>query len=108
MSKRSLYSPEEKYPVISEIIDDHRSVNSITKKHSLSWKTINDWIRKYKDGGLEGLKESNTWKRYDHALKQATVLAVINKKKSILEATIFFQISSTSVYKKIDFTLSYW
>ncbi|MGL9727371.1 transposase [Enterococcus sp. DIV0756] len=99
MSKRSLYSPEEKYYVISEVIDDRRSMNSIAKKHSLSWKTINDWIRKYKDGGLEGLKESNTWKRYDQALKQAAVLAVINKKMSVLEATMFFQISSTSVLR---------
>ncbi len=29
MSKRSLYSPEEKYPIISEVIDGRRSMNSI-------------------------------------------------------------------------------
>ena len=90
MSKRSHYSPEEKYHVISEVIDGRYSVNNIAKKHSLSWETIKDWIRKYKDGGLEGLKESNTWKRYDHAVKQEAVLAVINKKMSILEATLFW------------------
>ncbi|EMF0428363.1 helix-turn-helix domain-containing protein [Enterococcus faecium] len=90
MSKRSLYSPEEKYHVISEVIDGRYSVNNIAKKYSLSWETIKDWIRKYKDGGLEGLKESNTWKRYDHAVKQEAVLAVINKKMSILEATLFW------------------
>jgi transposase-like protein len=100
MSKRSLYSPEEKYHVISEVIDGRCSVNSIAKKHSLSWEAINDWIRKYNDGGLEELKESKTWKRYDHALKQEAVLAVINKKMSVWEATMFFQISSTSVLRK--------
>lgn len=56
MSQESLYSPEEKYHVISEIIDDRHSVNSIF----LSWEDINDWIRKYNDGGLEGLKETKT------------------------------------------------
>lgn len=99
MSKRSFYSPEEKYQIISEVMDGRRSVNSIAKKHALSRKTINDWIRKYNDGGLEGLKESKTWKRYDNTLKQEAVLAVINKKMSIFQATLFFQISSTSVLR---------
>lgn len=100
MSKRSFYSPEEKYQIISEVMDDRRSVNSIAKKHSLSWEAINDWIRKYNDGGIEGLKESKTWKRYDNTLKQEAVSAVINKKMSIFQATMFFQISSTSVLRK--------
>lgn len=99
MSKRSFYSPEEKYQIISEVMDGRRSVNSIAKKHSLSWEAINDWIRKYNDGGLEELKESKTWKRYDNTLKQEAVLAVINKKMSIFKATMFFQISSISVLR---------
>lgn len=99
MSKRSFYSPEEKYQIISEVMNGRRSVNSIAKKHSLSWEAINDWIRKYNDGGLEELKESKTWKRYDNTLKQEAVLAVINKKMSIFKATMFFQISSTSVLR---------
>lgn len=99
MSKRSFYSPEEKYQIISEVMDGRRSMNSIAKKHSLSWEAINDWIRKYNDGGLEELKESKTWKRYDNTLKQEAVLAVINKKMSIFKATMFFQISSTSVLR---------
>ena len=99
MSKRSIYSPEEKFQIISEVMDSRRSVNSIAKKHALSQKTINDWIRKYNDGGLEGLKESKTWKRYDNTLKQEAVLTVINKKMSIFQATMFFQISSTSVLR---------
>lgn len=36
MTKRSLYSPEEKYHVISEVIDGGHSVNSIAKRYSLS------------------------------------------------------------------------
>lgn len=100
MSKRSLYSPEEKYHIISEVIDGRRSMNSTAKTHSLSWEAINDWIRKYKNGGLDGLKESKTWKQYDNLLKQEAVLAVINKKMSILEATMLFQISSTSVLRR--------
>lgn len=70
MSKRSLYSLEEKYQVISEVMDGRHSVNSITKKHFLPWTTIKDWIRKYTDDGIEGLKKSTVWKRYESDLKQ--------------------------------------
>ncbi|NKD39825.1 helix-turn-helix domain-containing protein [Enterococcus casseliflavus] len=41
-------------------MNGHNSLNSIAKKHSLSWATIKDWIRKYNDDGIEGLKKSTT------------------------------------------------
>ena len=74
MSKRSLYSLEEKYQVISEVMDGRHSVNSITKKHFLPWTTIKDQICKYTDDGIEGLKKSTMWKRYESDLKQKTLL----------------------------------
>lgn len=100
MSKRSNYSPKEKYQILSEALDECHSVNSIAKKYSISHNTVTDWIRKYKDSGLEGLKEATTWKRYKNDLKQKAVLAVINNEMSLLQATKNFQISSTSVLGK--------
>lgn len=100
MSKRSKYSPKEKYQIISEVMDGRHSVNTVAKKYALSWTTINDWIRKYNDEGVEGLKESTTWKRYDSELKLKAVLAVINEEMSLSRATVFFQLSSTSVLRK--------
>ncbi|MDT2660727.1 helix-turn-helix domain-containing protein [Enterococcus hulanensis] len=100
MSKRSKYSPKEKYQIISEVMDGRHSVNTVAKKYALSWTTINDWIRKYNDEGVEGLKESTTWKRYDSELKRKAVLAVINEEMSLSRATVFFQLSSTSVLRK--------
>lgn len=32
MSKRSIYSPEEKFQIIPEMMDRRRSVNSVAKK----------------------------------------------------------------------------
>ena len=100
MSKRSLYSPEEKYQVISEVMDGRHSVNSIAKKYSLSWATIKDWLRKYKDDGIDGLKKSTTWKRYESDLKQKAVLAVINDEMSLRQVTVFFQLSSPTILRK--------
>lgn len=100
MSKKSLYSPEEKYQVISEVMNGHNSLNSIAKKHSLSWATIKDWIRKYNDDGIEGLKKSTTWKRYTSDLKRNAVLAVINEELSLRQATAVFQLSSTTILRK--------
>ncbi|MBO0453899.1 transposase [Candidatus Enterococcus murrayae] len=56
MSKRSRYSPEEKYQVISEVMDGHYSLNSVAKRYSLSWAMIKEWIHKY-DDEIEGLKK---------------------------------------------------
>lgn len=100
MSKRSKYSPKEKYQIISEVMDGRHSVNTVAKKYALSWTTINDWIRKYNDEGVEGLKESTTWKRYGSELKRKAVLAVLNEEMSLSRATVFFQLSSTSVLRK--------
>lgn len=100
MSKRNLYSPKEKYQIISEVMDGQQSVNSIAKKYSLPWSTIKDWLRKYNDDGIEGLKESTTWKRYSSSLKQNAVLAVINEELSIRQATAVFQLSSTTILRK--------
>lgn len=100
MSKRSPYSLEEKYQIISEVMDGRHSVNSVAKRYSLSWWTINNWIRTYNNGGLEGLKESKTWKRYDNNLRQEAVLAVINEEMSFHQASVFFQISSHTVLRR--------
>ncbi|MGQ4245091.1 transposase [Enterococcus casseliflavus] len=100
MSKKSLYSPEEKYQVISEVMNGRHSLNSIAKKHSLSWMTIKDWIRKYNDDGIEGQKKSTTWKRYTSDLKRNAVLAVINEELSLWQATAVFQLSSTTILRK--------
>lgn len=81
-------------------MDGHHSVNSIAKKYSLSWATIKDWLRKYKDDGIDGLKKSTTWKRYESDLKQKAVLAIINDKMSLRQATVFFQLSLPTILRK--------
>ena len=37
MSKRSKYSIEEKYQIISEVIEKHCSMNNIAKKYNISF-----------------------------------------------------------------------
>lgn len=64
MSKRSKYATEEKYQIISEVIEKHCSRNGTAKKYALSVQTISHWIHRYQSYGLEGLKEVHTWKRY--------------------------------------------
>lgn len=99
MSRRSRFSAEEKHKIILEVIEEHQSANHVAKKYLVCHTTIADWIRKYKENGLEGLKESVTWKRYSDYEKQVAVLSVITGEKSILQATKTFQISSTSVLR---------
>mgnify|MGYP003619206213 CR=1 FL=1 len=100
MSKRSKYSTEEKYQIISEVIEKQCSMNCMAKKYALSVQTISRWIHRYQSYGLEGLKEARKWKRYDHSLKKEAVLAVIQGEMSLSQATRVFHISSDSVLSK--------
>ncbi|WP_271553540.1 helix-turn-helix domain-containing protein [Enterococcus mundtii] len=63
MPKKSLYSPEETYQVISEVIDGRCNVNSITKKYSLSIGIIESWVHKYNENAFEGVKEAKPWNK---------------------------------------------
>jgi Transposase and inactivated derivatives len=100
MSKRSKYSIEEKYQIISEVIGKQYSMNNIAKKYNISFDTISRWIHNYQSYGLEGLKEAKTWKKYDYSLKKKAVLAVIHGEMSLFQATRTFHISSHSVLRK--------
>lgn len=63
MPKKSLYSPEETYQVISEVIDGRFNVNNITKKYSLSIGIIESWAYKYNENAFEGVKEAKPWNK---------------------------------------------
>lgn len=100
MSKRSHFSVEEKYSIILDVIEGRQSVNGAAKKYSVSFTTIMNWLRKYDDNGLEGLKKSVKWNRYSSEVKQAAILAVIEDGMSLYQATKAFQISSRSVLSR--------
>jgi len=95
MSKRS-YSAEEKYEIL-KALDKQYSTCELESKYNVHRSTILDWKHKFDKYGLEGLKESSTWKKYSKELKLAAIRDYLSGKYSIREVVGMYEISSTSV-----------
>jgi transposase len=100
MSKRSPASLEVKLHVVRLCLEHKSNPNYEAKQRGLSSHTVREWIRKYKADGLDGLKESRTWKTYSKELKLAAVNEVLSGRFSVEEATNKHHISSRSVLIK--------
>jgi len=100
MSKRSKYTAEEKYSIIMECLECLQSMSDIAKVYQISLSTIYRWQYAYKSHGLEGLKESSTWKKYSKEIKEQAVKDLLTGLYSKGEITRKYAISSLSVLNK--------
>ena len=50
------WTAEEKFNIIKPALDMHKSTHDITRETGLNNGMINNWIKKYRDNGIEGLK----------------------------------------------------
>ncbi|OAB33170.1 helix-turn-helix domain-containing protein [Paenibacillus glacialis] len=100
MSKRSPTSLEVKLHAVQRCLEHKSNPNYEAKQLGVSKGTVTDWIRKYKADGLDGLKESNTWKPYSKELKLAAIKEVLSGHCSLEAATKKHHVSSTSVLRK--------
>jgi len=100
MSKRSSTSFETKFQVVQRCLEHKSNPNYEAKQLGVSPHTVNGWIRKYKAGGLDELKESNTWKLYSKELKLAAIQDVLSGLYSIEAAIKKYHISSRSLLRQ--------
>ncbi|MGZ7253870.1 transposase, partial [Streptococcus pyogenes] len=61
--------------------------------------TVIDWMMKYQTNGIEGLKESHTWKKYSSDLKKSAVEDYLDGKGSTNTICQKYGISSTYVLR---------
>ena len=100
MSNRSPTSLKVKLHVVRLCLEHKSNPNYEAKQLGLSSHTVREWIRKYKADGLDGLRESRTWKSYPKELKLAAVNEVLSGRCSVEEVTNKHYISSRSVLTK--------
>lgn len=72
MSKRA-YSVEFKMKVITVYKNEIYSISELCSTFNVTFTTIKNWISRYEKYGIDGLKESKTWKRYSKELKLAAI-----------------------------------
>lgn len=100
MSKRVRLSIEEKLKSVKSVLDGLRSINAESKRIGVSPSTLSRWIVRYKKNGIDGLKESTSWKLYPKELKQAAIRDVIVHNQSQTATINKYDISSASVLKQ--------
>ena len=83
MSKRSPKSVEEKLEVVHIYLEQGKSISILTKAFEVNGDTIRNWIRKYQTEGVEGLKESHSWKKYTSELKEKAVIDYLTGRGSL-------------------------
>ena len=96
MSKRS-YTVEYKMDVLTAYQSQEYSFSELCSTFNVVQNTVRDWIYKYEKYGIDGLKESKTWKRYPKELKLDAIHDYKSGQYSLEDVVKKYEISSDSV-----------
>ena len=99
MSKRSPKSVEEKLEVVHLYLEQGKSIAALVKVFGVSISTIRYWIRRYHRDGVEGLKESHSWKKYRSELKKEAVTDYLTGRGNLSMIVEKYGISNQSVLR---------
>src|SRR5690625_2226332 len=98
MSKRmSKHTLDERIDVVLAVIANKKSVHTIAKEYDIYKTTIESWVRKYQEDGVDGLKETKKCKKYSNELKRQAVNFYLNEEGSLRRTCEKFSISDPSV-----------
>lgn len=100
MSKRVKYSLEVKIKSVEMLLSGKHRICEIQKNTGAKGDTIRSWVSKYKHNGIDGLKESHTWKKYPKELKEAAVQYYLDGKGSMSECCDKYNISNHSLLRQ--------
>jgi len=97
MGKSKRLSASDRLEIIRPIIENKSSVNQRSKEVNLHHSILSEWVRKFKDDGIQGLENGKGWKPYTKELKNKAVQDVLVHKLSKSEVVRKYKISSRSV-----------
>ena len=82
---KSAYSAQEKYELIVAFKNRQASVRDFYLQYNISQSTIKDWIYLFQTFGVDGLHDTEGWKRYSTEVKTAAVLDAFSGNYSLSE-----------------------
>lgn len=100
MSKGNRHTAEEKLKILMEYEEGLGSISSITYKYGISEYIFRHWRYRYEKYGIDGLKNSETYKHYSKELKEQAVLEYLSGENSKEEIINKYEISSRSVLSR--------
>jgi len=100
VSKKPKYTAEEKYEILRLSENATESLQGFLTKHSLSKHAFYVWKYNYSKYGIDGLKDSRTWKKYSKELKELAIRDYISGGFSLREVVNKYEITGKSVLQK--------
>ncbi len=100
MGRKVKVLTEIKIRVVEEYLAGKKGVQQIANELQVSCYSIEEWVRKYKAFGLDGLITKNTNTNYPAEMKIQAVTDYINAKGSLYDICIRYNISSHSVLRR--------
>lgn len=82
---RTRFTATEKLDILLGLAKTNLTQSAYFKSYGIARDTFIRWQRLYTQGGLDGLRESNSWTRYNSELKQQAVIAYLNKEGSLID-----------------------
>lgn len=87
MSKRSPKSISEKLEIVLLHLEAGKSLSWLVRHHGVSKDTLSNWVRKYKEAGVEGLEGSRRWTKYSKEQKEQAISDYLNGLGSLKNLT---------------------
>ena len=100
MSGRTKYTAEEKYEILMDYENGTSSIQELCINYSISAYAFYKWRYNYEKYGVDGLRESKTYKKYPRELKEQVVLQYLSGKYSQRELVEKYELTDKSVLKR--------
>ena len=100
MSRRTNYSTEEKYEILEDYENGTGKLHEIVTKYKITVNTLKKWKYNFSKYGIDGLRDSKTWKIYPKELKELAVKDYISGQFSQSEVAKKYEISNMSVLQQ--------
>lgn len=98
MTKRVTdHTLDERLELVLCVLEEKKTANVVSKEFGVAKTTLQSWIRRYQSDGIDGLKESKTWKRYSLELKLQAVDYYSTGQGSLSDTCARFNITTFSV-----------
>ena len=97
---RSKFRAEEKERIVREYLEGKGSYETIAGRNGISDTTVKEWVIKYKEQGITGLRNRERNSHYTREFKMKCVEAVISGEGSVRQIAAKYNVSDESVLKK--------
>ena len=98
--RRTKHSLEQRLEVANKALSGNYSMNELAQQYRIIWSTVRQWCQRYQDSGVDGLKESDTWRSYSKELKYQAVADYLYNHLSLEECCRKYHISLISVLQQ--------